>query len=378
MAIFIAIASLAFLLYVVAIYPLLLVFFARRHAPAKRKPLFALPTVSVVLPVHNGEKFIRAKLETLFALDYPPDRMQILIVSDGSTDRTEDLVRTHDTGRVELIRIPQGGKAMALNTGIAHATGDVLFFTDVRQSLSRNALRELVADLADPEVGVASGELVILSSKNTGEGPGLYWKYEVWIRSCLSRLGVLQGATGCIYAMRREYAAPLPEHTLLDDVHLPLAAFFAGKRIVLDSAAKAFDYPTDLDVEFRRKVRTLAGVYQVIGAYPRLLWPGTRGWLHFVSHKLGRLLMPFALLALLISSFWLPRALRGPLLAAQAVVYGLALLDLALPRSFPLKRLSSAASTFVVLMAAAFCAALALFVPAERLWKPSAIRPSQT
>ena len=178
--------------------------------------------------------------------------------------------------------------------------------------------------------------------------------------------------------MRREYAVPLPEQTLLDDVYLPLAAFFRGKKIVLEPRAKAFDYPADLNVEFRRKVRTLAGVYQVIGAYPRLLWPGTRGWLHFTSHKLLRLLLPFALLALLISSFWLPDPFRLVLLACQAVVYGLALLDFIVPRSSPLKRLSTAASTFVVLMAAAFCATPALFVSAQRLWKQTAIRQPQT
>lgn len=374
MALFIAIASIAFLLYVIAIYPLLLGLLARGRTSAKRKLPDPLPTVSVILPVHNGARFIQAKLDTLFALDYPPERMQILIISDGSTDATDDLVREYGRPGVELIRVPQAGKSAALNTGLARATGDVLFYTDVRQSLSANALRDLVANFADPDVGVATGELIIQSSRASGEGPGLYWRYEVWIRSCLSRLGVLQGATGCVYVMRRELAVPIPENVLADDVYLPLAAFFAGKRIVLDMSAKAFDYPTELDVEFRRKVRTLAGVYQVIAGYPCLLWPGTRGWIHFTSHKLSRLLMPFALLALLISSFWLPAPWRFTLLSMQGAVYGLALLDLVLPASFPLKRLTTPASTFVVLMAAAFCAALALFIPARHLWKQTAIR----
>ncbi len=377
MAIFVSVGSIAFLVYVIALYPLLLGFLARKRElrPAKSQ---SLPTVSVILPVYNGEAFVRSKLATLFALDYPAELIQILMISDGSTDATDDLIRAHGAGRVELIQVPRRGKAMALNAGFARATGDVLFFTDIRQDLSPNALRDLVSRLADPGVGVATGELIIRSADG-GDGAGLYWRYEVWIRSGLSRLGVLQGATGCIYAMRREYATTVPEQTLTDDVHVPLAAFFAGKRIVLEPSAKAFDHPArDLGVEFRRKVRTLAGMYQVMGAYPRLLWPGTRGWLHFLSHKVARLLLPFALIALAISSFWLPDPLRLVVLGCQAAVYGLALLDFVLPRSFPLKKLTAAASAFVVLMAAALCAALVLFVPAQRLWKQTAIRQPQT
>ena len=375
-AIIVALSSIGFVTYVIVLYPLLLGVLARRRTlPAASKPS-SLPTVSIILPVHNGGDFIRAKLETLFALDYPAELLQILVISDGSTDSTDELVRTYGGGRVELIRVPQRGKPMALNAGLARASGEVLFYTDVRQALSPNTLRDLIGRLQDPQVGVVTGELVIRSS--AAEGPGLYWRYEFWIRSSLSRLGVLQGATGCIYAMRREYAVAIPEYILADDVYLPLAAFVRGKKILLEPAAKAFDYPTVLGVEFRRKVRTLAGVYQVIGAYPRLIWPGSRGALHFLSHKVGRLFLPFALLVLLVSSFWIPAPWGAILLACQAAVYGLALLGMVLPDGFPLRRVAGAASTFVVLMAAALCATLALFVPARRLWKQTAIRQPQT
>src|SRR6266446_7477749 len=147
MALVIALASIGFLLYVIALYPLLLAFLGRSRPAGVRKSS-TLPTVSVILPVYNGEAFIRGKLETLFALDYPPERLQILIVSDGSTDSTDDLVRAYGQERAELIRVPHGGKPMALNAGIARATREVLFFTDVRQALGPNSLRELVADLA--------------------------------------------------------------------------------------------------------------------------------------------------------------------------------------------------------------------------------------
>jgi biofilm PGA synthesis N-glycosyltransferase PgaC len=370
--IIVGLASILFVLYVIALYPILLAFLARGKRVSS-PPCTTFPTVSVILPVHNGAAFIRAKLDTLAHLDYPPEKLRVLVISDGSTDGTDELVRAD--GRAELIRVPRGGKPAALTAGIARATGEILFFTDVRQDLSPNSLRDLVAQLEDPGVGVATGELVIRGGAS--DGPGLYWQYEVWIRSNLSRLGVLQGATGCIYAMRREYAVAVPEHILADDVFLPLAAYFRGKRIVLDMRAKAFDYPTELGVEFRRKVRTLAGMYQIVGAYPRLLAPGSRGAWHFASHKLGRLLLPFALLALLFSSLEIPPPYGTILLAGQVVVYAAGLLGLILPRSSPVARITNPAGTFLVLMAAAFCAAFALFIPSQRLWKQTAIRTPQ-
>src|SRR5205085_2641067 len=123
-----------------------------------------------------------------------------------------------------------------------------------------------------------------------------------WFRKALSRNGSVMGATGAIYAMRRELAVPLPADTLCDDMYLPLAAFVRGYRVVFDESAKAFDYPTALQTEFRRKVRTLAGVFQIVGAFPWLLSPANPMWIHFVSHKLGRLLLPWALLLLFMSS----------------------------------------------------------------------------
>jgi cellulose synthase/poly-beta-1,6-N-acetylglucosamine synthase-like glycosyltransferase len=364
-------ASAAFILYVIAVYPLLLAAMTRRRDPPEPASSW-LPTVSVLLPVYNGEAFLRAKLATLAALDYPAERVRILVISDGSTDATDELAASAaGQGNVELIRVPHRGKPAALNAGMARATGEVLFFTDVRQELSSNALRVLTARLTDPTVGAATGELVIRQGGGS-EGAGLYWRYELLIRSRLSRIGMLQGATGCIYAMRRQDAVPVPEDILADDVYLPLAAFFRGKRIVLDPSAKAYDYPTELGIEFRRKVRTLAGVYQIVGAYPRVLW--SRGWFHFASHKLGRLLLPFALLALLISSAWVSGPLRFPLIACQVCVYALALADAAIPRAFPLKRVTAAASAFVVLMAAALCAAFALLAPSRTLWKRTTVR----
>ena len=354
-------------LYILVGYPLLLALLARIWSrPSKAGPFE--PTVSVLLPVHNGEPWLEQKLQNLLALDYPREKVQIVVISDGSEDRTEEIARRYP---VQLISMGKRGKAAALNRGLQAATGEILFFTDVRQKLNTEALRRLMERFADPEVGVATGELIILDGSTQEEARvGLYWEYEKWIRKRLSRLDSVLGATGCIYAMRRALAHPMPEGTLLDDVHLPMQAFFAGYRIVMEDRALAYDSPTGLGTEFWRKVRTQAGIYQLIGQFPALLWPGTRMWLHFVSYKLGRLLLPFLLLGLAGSSLLLPDPERWLAIGAQALFYLLALSNRWVgPRAGLLKRITSMASTFVVLVSAAFCGIALVFVPASKLWR---------
>ena len=358
--------SAAVILYVLFGYPLVLALAARRPKPVRKQA--QLQSVTVLMAVRNGEPWIRAKLESILSLDYPRDLLQTVVISDGSRDRTEELVREYETRGVELVRIPARGKAAALNAGLERARGDVLFYTDVRQQLAPDSLKHLVACLADPEVGAASGELVIRDGQTLEEiHTGLYWKYEKWIRRHESRIDSVMGATGCIFALRRRLAARMPEGTLLDDVHLPMLAFFRGYRVILDEQAKAFDIPSSLNTEFRRKVRTQAGVYQLLMQFPALLGPKNRMWFHFVSHKLGRLVLPHALILLAASSFFLPQPEKTWALAGQAVFYALAAADLLLPGCL-LRRITSPVRTFVVLMAAAFCAQAVWFVPAGRLW----------
>jgi biofilm PGA synthesis N-glycosyltransferase PgaC len=361
--------SALFIIYVLVGYPLLLHLLARRFERPIRKHRLS-KTVTVLLPVHNGERWIRKKLESILALEYPRELMEILVLSDGSDDRTEPIVEEFTAQDIHLLRRPHCGKAATLSFGIAQARGEILFFTDVRQPLDPQSLSNLVACFADPSVGVASGELVILKGgKHEELDVGLYWRYEKWIRKNLSRMDSVMGATGCIYAMRRELATPLPPGVLLDDVYLPLAAFFRGYRVVLEESARAFDYPFSLDSEFRRKVRTLAGVYQVIADYPALLGPSNRMWCHFTSHKLARLFVPYAFVLLAISSGSLPGVWSSLALAAQIVFYGMALTDLWVPQSSPLKRFTSPPRTFVVLMVAAVCAISIVFVPSSEFWK---------
>jgi cellulose synthase/poly-beta-1,6-N-acetylglucosamine synthase-like glycosyltransferase len=359
----------AFVLYVLFGYPLLLAALAGRRAnPVRRGP--SRPSVTILLPVRNGAAWISEKLKSILELDYPRELVEILVISNGSTDATDAIAESFAPRGVQLIHLQRSGKAEAINEGMQRARGEILFFTDVRQQLDRTCLARLMECFADPAVGGVSGELIIREGQTQQEADtGLYWQYEKWIRKRLSSLDSIFGATGCIWALRRELAVPLPRGTLLDDVHLPLAAFFRGFRLILDEQARAYDIPASLATEFKRKVRTQAGMYQVIRAYPKLLGPRNRLWIHFVSHKFGRLLLPFALILIAVSSFGLPDPWRTLALIGQAAFYLLGALDVLAPERARIKRLTSPARTFIVLMAAALVAVTVLFRPRADLWK---------
>jgi cellulose synthase/poly-beta-1,6-N-acetylglucosamine synthase-like glycosyltransferase len=158
-------------IYIIAGYPISLVLFPGRSAPPVRKDPAFRARVSVILAVYNGEAFIRRKLEALLGVNYPPELIEILVVSDGSTDATDRIVESFADRGVRLFRVPRGGKAPALNKAMAHAAGDILFFTDVRQTFHPEVLAHLVANFADPTVGVVSGELRILNPDRTGQSP---------------------------------------------------------------------------------------------------------------------------------------------------------------------------------------------------------------
>jgi cellulose synthase/poly-beta-1,6-N-acetylglucosamine synthase-like glycosyltransferase len=357
-----------FVLYVLFGYPLLVRWLSRRSARPVRKS-FTPRSVSVLLPVRNEAALLKRKLETLRALDYPRELVEIIVVSDGSTDDSAAIAERF--GGIRVLEVPSGGKALALNAGLDAARGEILFLTDVRQDLDPAALRELIAHFGDPAVGVVSGELIIRAGETSAEANvGAYWKYEKWIRGRLSEIDSVIGATGAIYAMRRDLARKMPPGTLLDDVYLPLCAFFAGYRVTFEPRARAYDYPTSLPGEFRRKVRTLAGNYQLLTVFPALLHPTrNRMWIHFLSHKFGRLLVPWALLGLAVASAFLPAPWFPLLLIPQAAFYGIGLLDSAVPEGTLLKRLTSPVRTFLTLMAASACAVSFFLVPPETLWR---------
>lgn len=354
--------------YVVVLYPLLAALLARWFPKPVVRRWDPRP-VTVIIAARNAERWIRRKLESVLASDYPRELMDVLVVSDGSTDRTEEIVRSFAGDGVRLLVVPPGGKPAALNAAFPHARGELLLLTDVRQVLAPDCVKRLVCVMADPSVGAVSGNLIIREGSSEEErSTSLYWRYENWIRRNLSRLDSLLGATGPIYMVRRELVRPIPPDQLLDDVYLPLSIHVQGYRLVLEEGAIAYDEPTTVVSEFRRKVRTQAGVLQLLWSFPGLFRSAHRMRFHFVSLKLGRLALPYLLLAMLVSALTLPDPWRWILAGPQLTAYALALGDFLVPAGWRLKRATAPARAFAALVLAALCALSVLVVPPRSLW----------
>jgi cellulose synthase/poly-beta-1,6-N-acetylglucosamine synthase-like glycosyltransferase len=225
-------------------------------------------------------------------------------------------------------------------------------------------------------VGAVSGELRVLAGESGEQAiMDLYWRYEVWARKQHSHIDSVFNTTGCVYAMRRELAEPLPPDTLSDDAVLPLRAFLRGYRVILDPEAIAIDYPALEGTEFRRRFRTLAGMWQVFARYPQLFSSRNRMRFHFLCHKFARLMLPWTILLIVGSTTALPRSpFRESLLYGELALAALALLDFVLPRGFPFKRISSMARTFVTMNVASASAVVVLFTRAEKLWMPTRVK----
>lgn len=303
-------------------YPLWVLALAHgRPRPVQRRAW--TPRVTVVLAVHDGAAHVRAKLENLLALDYPPGLLDIVVACDGCRDDSATRCRQLHDARIRVLEFQERrGKAACLNDAVAQAQGEVLLMTDVRQRLEPDALGKLVADLGDPRVGAASGQLRLFDAQ-TGFARGIdaYWRYETLVRSCESRSGSVVGVSGALYAMRRELFRPMPPGTVLDDVLVPMQVAATGWRVVYEPEAVAWDGTSQQpQEEQRRKIRTLAGNYQLVQLAPWLLLPWRNPlWFRFVSHKLLRLLAPWLLLAL---------AFSAALLATQHALFAVTALGL--------------------------------------------------
>ena len=366
----------ALMLYALIGYPLLLNWLAKRAKNPVRKD-DKLRTVSFVIAVYNGEKFLERKLKAIFAQNYPRERIEVLVVSDGSTDRTDEIARSFAGQGVRFLRVPHGGKAAALNAGVPLVGGEILVLNDVRQTLDPDCLRNVIACFGDPKVGAVSPQTIIVQGETHEEtSTSLYWRYEHWIRLRLTRVDSTFGTSGAFTAMRRRLWVPLPAGTLLDDVYVPLKAFFQGYRILYEPTATMYDFPTVLQSEFRRKVRLQAGLYQMLKIMPELLSGRNRMRLHFLSAKYGRIVIPYCMIAAALATIGLPPYWRAAAACGQALFYGLALLDGAVPDGVFLKKLTSPIRTFVVLMAASLAAVRVYFVQPTSLWKDVSYRPS--
>lgn len=279
-------------------------------------------TVSVLIACHNESGAIASRIENILDSNYPAELLEVIVASDGSTDGTVEQAERFSSARVRVAGYPaRAGKATALNLGAGMARGKIIVFADARQSFAPDAITKLVASFADPKVGAVSGELILRagSSSTVGEGAGFYWKFEKWIRKSESAFDSCVGATGAIYAIRRELWRDLPAGTILDDVYSPMQIAKAGYRVVFEEAAKAYDCPAPSAArEFNRKVRTLLGNYQLCQLMPGLLNPAARLGLQFYSHKLLRLAAPVFLVLMLLSNAVLCTAAAS---AGSALIY---------------------------------------------------------
>jgi cellulose synthase/poly-beta-1,6-N-acetylglucosamine synthase-like glycosyltransferase len=301
-------------------------------ATLRRKPVrraAVTPPVSIVICAYNEERDIARKLEECLAADYPAERLEIIVASDGSTDRTDEIVRGF-APRVRLLRVEgRGGKTVAQNAAVREARGDVLVFSDVTTVYTPATVREMIANFADPAVGCVGGDLHYEKEpRNTSaEGRALFWGYERRLRLWESDVHSIIGVAGCVYAMRRELYRPLDAAAISDFVQ-PGRVTERGWRTVLEPRALAFE-PVEsrsLAEELYRRARVITRGLRGAFTMPALLNPLRHPWFATLlwSHRVLRWLVPVFLLVLLAAS--VPLAARGPVfqavLAAQLVVYG--------------------------------------------------------
>ncbi|MDP7592865.1 MAG: glycosyltransferase [Litorilituus sp.] len=287
-------------------YPLIIGLLARKNGTPDLLHN-RLPELTVILCVYNASPLLSFRIKNILESDYPTEKINILVVSDGSTDGPEHIVDSLNNPLVKLIHYSKNqGKSFALNQGLRAVETDLVAFTDIRQRFDKHALMQLSSHFLDPKTAAVTGNLhIITDENNTEDDPGLYWKYEKWIREKESDFKSMLGVTGAIYMARRNLIPEIPTDIILDDMYIPLTMVNAGYHIKFENKAIAYDVSSSTTAEeFHRKVRTLAGNFQLISYMPWLLSPRKNPlFFQFVSHKVMRLIMPYCLIALLVSSY---------------------------------------------------------------------------
>lgn len=319
-------------IYVYIGYPLLLWLLTR----FMRRPIRYAeiePKLSLIIAAYNEMRFIAEKLDNSLALDYPADKLQIIVVTDGSSDETASIARQYeDRGVVVLHTVERAGKSAAINRGMGFATGDILIFSDANAFYEPNALRMLVRNFADPDVGMVSGSKTVRKGNSQiAESEGAYWKYESFIKKSESRLHSSMGVVGEMLALRRDLYTPIPVHIAVDDAYLAMLILRRGLRVIYEPAAVSWETPAfSIREEATRRRRINAGRHYLL-FHPRELWPLQSPGLLFMlfSHKFSRLMLPFFMIGAFLANallllmpgvspfFWLS-------FLGQCLVYGLA------------------------------------------------------
>jgi cellulose synthase/poly-beta-1,6-N-acetylglucosamine synthase-like glycosyltransferase len=264
-----------------------------------------LPGVSLIVPAHNEEKVLPGKIENLRELDFPRDRLQVIFVSDGSEDGTNQILQNLREENYHCILLKdRKGKANALNHAVERATNEILVFCDAGTLFELDAIKNLVRHFSDPEVGAVCGAVRYEAGSDARQTEGAYWKYESALRMMEARLGAILNASGCIYALRRECFSPIPQNTILEDFVIPMRARRLGFSVLYDPEAVAIEFPaSSVSGEFTRRVRLAVGSFRALGDLVRVPW---RGFTPFalISHKLLRWLVPFFAITLLLSNIF--------------------------------------------------------------------------
>jgi cellulose synthase/poly-beta-1,6-N-acetylglucosamine synthase-like glycosyltransferase len=321
--------SVAIPLYAFAGYPLVLLglgLVIRREV--RKAPIW--PLISLLIPAYNEARVIARKIDNTRALDYPADRIEIVIVSDGSSDETVDIARS--IGGVRVLALPQNrGKVAALNTAVPELRSEIIVFSDASGMLAPNSVRRLVENFADPSVGAVSGRYTVVKPDdvNIGASEGSYWEYEAFIKTRESRLASTLGAHGHLHAIRKQLYPFPPADTINDDYVIPLSVVGRGLRVVHEPSAVVFEEAREM-TGFGRRIRIMAGNLQQLRHLGQFLSPfQPLPLLFFLSHKVARLWVPFAMLtALAANVFLLGSAPYRMLFCAQLLFYALALLGL--------------------------------------------------
>ena len=329
--------SLAVCTYVYFGYPALLWVMSRvRPRPVREADV--TPRATFLIAAFNEEKVIARKIENTLALDYPPDAIEVLIVSNGSTDATESIVRGWTDPRVRLIALPDPGKVAALNEGARAATGEILVITDADFFLDSHSLREIARKFADPEVGGVCGArrpFVDQSGTPVGEGEGMYHRWDKWQKVRESRIGSVFAADGLLYALRRELYVPVSLASQADDIAVSTRVVLQGYRLLFEPKATAWEEATvESGDEFRRKIRVTNHSVRALFAIGAPLVTSGFYSVELLSHKLVRHFIPFFLIPLFLSNIVVARvgAFYLLTLAGQVAVYGLALIGAAARR----------------------------------------------
>lgn len=299
----------ALLVYVYVGFTALVVLVAQMRRKRVRQAEIT-PRISLLIPVWNEERTIAERLDNALALDYPKDALEIIVPSDGSNDRTEEIVSRYAAHGVKFLALPRRGKIHAIKDAVAAATGELLVFSDANSMYERNALRMLARNFADAEVGGVCGNQIYVKAKSadtTSQGETLYWSFDKWLKQSESLTGSIVSAHGAIYAVRRSLYQHPASAAVTDDFAISTAVIEQGYRLVFESEAIAYEEPVPAAKrEFGRKVRIMNRGLRGVLLRKRLLNPFRHGFYSVIlfSHKVLRRMVPFFLLALLAIS-WL-------------------------------------------------------------------------